>query len=101
MLQVSKQVSDLIFSPGRPPQVQVYGQMIPVQVPGFTVLTPDGKVSRYLYGVEYPLRDDGRYANDHCGRGRWNSVRSEKGGIVIDQVHHPVSATNLHLAVSR
>jgi twitching motility protein PilT len=41
MLGAEQKVSDLIFSPGRPPQVQVYGQMIPVQVPGMTVLTPD------------------------------------------------------------
>jgi twitching motility protein PilT len=41
MLRASEKVSDLIFSPGRPPQVQVYGQMIPVQVPGLTLLTPD------------------------------------------------------------
>jgi twitching motility protein PilT len=36
-----RKISDLIFSPGRPPQVQVYGQMIPVQVPGLTFLTAD------------------------------------------------------------
>src|ERR1700684_321563 len=41
MLRASEKISDLIFSPGRPPQVQVYGQMIPVQVPGFTLLSPD------------------------------------------------------------
>jgi twitching motility protein PilT len=41
MLRSSDKISDLIFSPGRPPQIQVYGQMIPVQVPGLTVLTPD------------------------------------------------------------
>jgi len=41
MLRASEKISDLIFSPGRPPQVQVYGQMIPVQVPGLTLLTPD------------------------------------------------------------
>jgi twitching motility protein PilT len=41
MLRAAEKISDLIFSPGRPPQVQVYGQMIPVQVPGFNVLTPD------------------------------------------------------------
>jgi twitching motility protein PilT len=41
MLRAGEKISDLIFSPGRPPQVQVYGQMIPVQVPGFTLLTPD------------------------------------------------------------
>jgi twitching motility protein PilT len=41
MLRAAEKISDLIFSPGRPPQVQVYGQMIPVQVPGFTVLSAD------------------------------------------------------------
>lgn len=41
MLHAAEKISDLIFSPGRPPQVQVYGQMIPVQVPGLTVLSAD------------------------------------------------------------
>ena len=41
MLRAADKISDLVFSPGRPPQVQVYGQMIPVQVPGLTVLTAD------------------------------------------------------------
>jgi len=41
MLRAAEKISDLIFSPGRPPQVQVYGQMIPVQVPGLTVLSAD------------------------------------------------------------
>jgi len=41
MLRAAEKISDLIFSPGRPPQVQVYGQMIPVQVSGMTVLSAD------------------------------------------------------------
>jgi twitching motility protein PilT len=41
MLRASEKISDLIFSPGRPPQVQVYGQLIPVQVPGITTLIAD------------------------------------------------------------
>lgn len=41
MLRATDKVSDMIFSPGRPPQVQVYGQLVPVQVPGLTTLTPD------------------------------------------------------------
>src|ERR1700720_4280708 len=41
MLRAADKISDLIFSPGRPPQVQVYGQLIPVQVSGLTALTPD------------------------------------------------------------
>jgi twitching motility protein PilT len=41
MLRAAEKISDLIFSPGRPPQVQVYGQMIPVQVAGLSFLTAD------------------------------------------------------------
>jgi twitching motility protein PilT len=41
MLRAEQKISDLIFSPGRPPQVQVYGQMIHVQVPGLSVLSAD------------------------------------------------------------
>ncbi|MGB8583199.1 MAG: PilT/PilU family type 4a pilus ATPase [Candidatus Sulfotelmatobacter sp.] len=41
MLRAAEKISDLIFSPGRPPQVQVYGQLIPVRVPGLSNLTPD------------------------------------------------------------
>ena len=41
MLGVSKQVSDLIFSPGRPPQVELSGQLTPVKIPGIPILTPE------------------------------------------------------------
>jgi twitching motility protein PilT len=41
MLQVSKQVSDLIFSPGRMPQVELVGQLQPVNIAGVGKLTPD------------------------------------------------------------
>jgi twitching motility protein PilT len=41
MLRAAEKISDLIFSPGRPPQVQVYGQMIPVQISGLTILSAD------------------------------------------------------------
>jgi twitching motility protein PilT len=41
MLRASEKVSDLIFSPGRAPQVEVYGQLVPVQVDGLATLTAD------------------------------------------------------------
>ena len=41
MLRVSKQVSDLIFSPGRPPQVELSGKLTPVKVEGLDKLTPE------------------------------------------------------------
>jgi twitching motility protein PilT len=41
MLRATEKVSDLIFSPGRAPQVEVYGQLIPVQGLGLRVLSAD------------------------------------------------------------
>jgi twitching motility protein PilT len=40
MLAVSEKVSDMIFSPGRPPQVELNGKLQPVAVPGIDTLTP-------------------------------------------------------------
>ena len=40
MLAVSDKVSDLIFSPGRPPQVELLGKLQPVNVPGVEKLSP-------------------------------------------------------------
>ncbi|HKY28973.1 MAG TPA: PilT/PilU family type 4a pilus ATPase [Pyrinomonadaceae bacterium] len=40
MLRVSDKVSDLIFSPGRPPQVELTGSLQPVRIPGLEKLTP-------------------------------------------------------------
>src|SRR6476620_7259836 len=40
MLRASDKVSDLIFSPGRPPQVELAGKLVPVRVPGLEKLTP-------------------------------------------------------------
>lgn len=41
MLQVSKQVSDLIFSPGRLPQVEINGELKEVNIAGVGKLMPD------------------------------------------------------------
>jgi twitching motility protein PilT len=41
MLQVSKQVSDLIFSPSRAPQIELNGQLREVNIAGVGRLTPD------------------------------------------------------------
>src|SRR5947208_9056131 len=40
MLSVSDKISDLIFSPGRPPQVDLIGKLTPVNIPGMEMLTP-------------------------------------------------------------
>jgi twitching motility protein PilT len=41
MLRTSQKVSDLIFTPNRPPQIEVHGQLSAVQIPGVGMLTPD------------------------------------------------------------
>jgi twitching motility protein PilT len=41
LLRAHDQVSDLIFSPGRVPQIEVHGQLIAVQAPGLRPLTAD------------------------------------------------------------
>jgi twitching motility protein PilT len=40
MLKISFKVSDLIFSPGRPPQIELAGKLEPVKVPGLEKLVP-------------------------------------------------------------
>jgi twitching motility protein PilT len=40
MLSVSDKISDLIFSPGRPPLVELIGKLTPVNLPGMELLTP-------------------------------------------------------------
>ncbi len=41
MTSVAGKVSDLIFSPGRPPQVELNSRLTPVNIPGLEMLTPD------------------------------------------------------------
>ncbi len=40
MLRASDRVSDLIFSPGRPPQIELGGKLHPVEIAGLEKLTP-------------------------------------------------------------
>ena len=40
MISVSDKVSDLILSPGKPPQVELNSKLTPVQIPGLDVLQP-------------------------------------------------------------
>src|SRR5262245_6505364 len=65
MLSVSDKISDLIFSPGRPPQVELIGKLTPVNLPGMEVLTPahTSAISKALIGAnkgaEESVRKDG------------------------------------------
>ena len=52
MLRSAKNVSDLIFSPGRFPQVEQSGQLVPVKVAGLSALTPEdtARIASHLIG---------------------------------------------------
>jgi len=52
MLSSGKGISDLIFSPGRPPQVEQHGALTPVAITGLETLHPDdiARVARDLIG---------------------------------------------------
>ncbi len=53
MLRASKNVSDLIFSPGRFPQVEQGGQLVPVKIHGVSMLTAEdtARVAAHLIGT--------------------------------------------------
>jgi twitching motility protein PilT len=52
MLSSGKGISDLIFSPSRPPQVEQHGELTPVDIPGFMPLQPAdiARIARDLIG---------------------------------------------------
>lgn len=59
MLAVSNKISDLIFSPGRPPQVELIGKLTPVQIQGMEMLTPahTTAISKALIGSNKMAED--------------------------------------------
>jgi len=65
MLRISKQVSDLIFSPGRAPQVELNGRLVEVPIPGLSALTAE---------------DTGRIAADLTGRSQHAARKLEEEG---------------------
>src|SRR5215213_5945937 len=60
MLSVSDKVSDLIFSPGRPPQVELLGELQPVEVPGLEKLLPahTASVAKVIIGNHLTAGDN-------------------------------------------
>ncbi len=65
MLQAEKSTSDLIFSPGRPAQVEIHGQLAEVKIPGLGMLLPDDttRIAKDLIGQNalalQKLKDEG------------------------------------------
>ena len=52
LLDSGSGISDLVFSPGRPPQVERHGELMPVLVDGITLLSPSqtARIARDLIG---------------------------------------------------
>jgi twitching motility protein PilT len=65
MIRRSDKISDLIFSPGRPPQVELLGALEPVVAPGWENLTPEmtQAIAEHLIGdnalARESLKQDG------------------------------------------
>jgi len=59
MLRASDKVSDLIFSPGRPPQIEVAGKLVPVRVQGLEKLLPQhtAGIAKLILGTQQSAID--------------------------------------------
>ncbi len=96
MLKAYEHVSDLIFSPGRAPQVESNGELIQLKFKGLEVLTPQDtqQIARDLMGNnEYPVRkleQDGAadlsYAVPGVSRFRVNIFRQRGSCAIVMRV---------------
>jgi twitching motility protein PilT len=92
MLASGEGISDLIFSPGRPPQVEQHGSLTPVAIPGLETLRPPdtARFARDLIGggeqALRTLKADGAcdlaYGIPQCARFRVNVFR-QRGSFAI------------------
>jgi twitching motility protein PilT len=92
MLEAGEGISDLIFSPGRPPQVEQHGELVRVPAAGVVMLDPEqtARISRELIrGNEHSLqtlRDHGAcdlsYSIPNRARFRVNVFR-QRGSFAI------------------
>jgi len=92
MLQVSSQVSDLIFSPGRPPQVELRGQLVPVKIAELPMLGPEdtqriaGDLINGNKQAITALRDQGSCDTSYslAGEGRFRvNIFKQRGSYAI------------------
>jgi twitching motility protein PilT len=96
MLKSAKGVSDLIFSPGRPPQVELTGRLLAVKVPGLEMLTPadTARIAADLIGTNkiaaQTLADEGAadlsYSIPGVGRFRTNIFRQRGTHAIVMRV---------------
>jgi twitching motility protein PilT len=103
MLDAGAGISDLIFSPGRPPQIEQHGELTPIAIPGLAVLQSEhtARVARELIdGSEQALRAldeqgacDLSYAIPNCARFRVNIFRQRGTYAIVMRVISPTVPT--------
>ena len=103
MLEAGEGISDLIFSPGRPPQVEQHGQLTPVAMPDIPVLQPEhtARLARELIAgneqATTTLKEQGAcdlsYSIPNCGRFRVNVFRQRGSYAVVMRVIAPTIPT--------
>lgn len=96
MIRKSDKVSDLIFSPGRPPQVELLGKLVGVPAPGWEMLTPEmtAAIANHLIGdnqmARKQLQEDGAadisYALQNFSRFRVNVFRQRGTHAIVMRV---------------
>src|SRR5215204_3428844 len=96
LVQAGPGVSDLIFSPGRAPQVEKHGELVSVEIPDLPVLRPEdtARVSTDLIaGNEQALRSlkehgacDVSYSLPETGRFRVNIFRQRGSYAIVMRV---------------
>jgi len=96
MLDVGEGISDLVFSPGRPPQVERHGELTAVPIPSIPLLKPEhtAQIARELIGgSEQALRTlnehgacDLSYSIPNCARFRVNVFRQRSTYAIVMRV---------------
>jgi twitching motility protein PilT len=96
MLNSGKGISDLILSPGRPPQVEQHGKLVPVEIRGLPILQPEdtARMARDLIGTNAhalrSLKEEGAcdlsYALPERARFRVNVFRQRGTFAVVMRV---------------
>ena len=103
MLDSGEGISDLIFSPGRPPQVERHGQLAPVAIPPVPVLDPEhtARIARELIDGNgqalLTLNEHGAcdlsYSIPNCARFRVNVFRQRGSYAIVMRVIAPTIPT--------
>jgi twitching motility protein PilT len=103
MLDAGAGISDLIFSPGRPPQVEQHGELVPVTIAEIPVLQPEHTAriaSELIAGNEQAARTlkeqgacDLSYSIPNCARFRVNVFRQRGTYAVVMRVIAPTIPT--------